>query len=86
LITTVTATDGRGFMVGPGSSGGDPGGDVEGEEAFSEAGVGDEQRDPTERDAVGPEPADVFRGKLGEPDGTGDAGGVGELASGSGRA
>jgi hypothetical protein len=45
--------------VGPGLSGGESGGDVEGEEAFADAGVAGEQGDFAIGDSSGPEPGAV---------------------------
>ena len=60
------------LFIRPRCAGGDSGGDVEGQEAFAEAGVGYEERDAAEGDSVGPEPADFLGGELGETHGAGD--------------
>jgi hypothetical protein len=68
------------LLVGPGCAAGDTGGDVEREEAFSQAGITHQERDAAERDATGPEPTDAGRGDVVEADGTGDVRGTGEAA------
>ena len=55
--------------VGEGLAAGEAGGEVEGEEAFADAGVADEERDFADRDAAGPEPVDVARADVGEAEG-----------------
>ena len=43
-------------FVGPGRAAGDARGQVEGQEAFADAGVADQERDITQRNSAGPQP------------------------------
>ena len=62
-----TGLQGSGFSVQgrEGGAAGDAGGDVDGDEAFAEAGVADEEGDFADGDFAGPEPGDVFGGEVG---------------------
>jgi hypothetical protein len=53
---------GRIFSVGPGGEAGGAGGDVEGDEAFADAGIADEERDFSDRYFFRPEPLNGLGG------------------------
>ena len=57
------------WRVGERFGAGEAGGEVEGEEAFADAGVADEEGDFADRDAAGPEPIDVAGADVGEAEG-----------------
>ncbi len=52
-----------------GSTAGEAGGEVEGDEAFSGAGIADEERDFAAGDATGPEPVDAAGADVGQAEG-----------------